>query len=111
MPIRWQIDRGFTIAAGDTQYWFWEWFSDAGQNGPNKGPVIFRALPKGPAQGGNNTVKNVLVIYDFAKCRGGPGDPSAPEVFYEFKIRNESTVDVPFMLEIVLFSDLPINHG
>ena len=66
-----------------------------------------RALPKG----GNNTAKNVLVIYDFAKCRGGPGDPSAPEVFYEFKIRNESTVDVPFMLEIVLFSDLPINHG
>jgi hypothetical protein len=77
----------------------------------SKGPVIFRALPKGPAQGGNNTAKNILVIYDFAKCRGGPGDPSAPEVFYEFKIRNESTVDVPFMLEIILFSDLPINHG
>ena len=113
MPIRWQIDRGFTIAAGETQYWYWEWWSDAGQgpDGPNKGPVIFRALPKGPAQGGNNTAKNVLVIYDFAKCRGGPGDPSAPEVFYEFKIRNDSTVDVPFMLEIVLFSDLPINHG
>jgi hypothetical protein len=53
----------------------------------------------------------VLVTYDFAKCRGGPGDPSAPEVFYEFKIRNESTVDVPFMLEIILFSDLPINNG
>ena len=51
------------------------------------------------------------MIYDFAKCRGGLGDLSAPEVFYEFKIRNESTVDVPFMLEIVLFSDLPINHG
>jgi hypothetical protein len=62
MPIRWQIDRGFTIAANDTQYWWWNWFSDAGQNGPNKGPVIFRALPKGPAQGGNNTAKNVLVI-------------------------------------------------
>jgi hypothetical protein len=80
MPIRWQIDRGFTIAAGDTQYWYWEWWSDAGQqNGPNKG----RALPKGPAQGGNNTAKNVLVIFDFAKCRGGPGDPSAPEVFFD----------------------------
>jgi hypothetical protein len=51
------------------------------------------------------------VIYDFAKCRGGPGDPSAPEVFYEFKIRNESSIAVPFDLEIVLFSDLPINHG
>jgi hypothetical protein len=68
------------------------------------------ALPKGPAQGGNNSAKNVLVIYDFAKCRGGPGDPSAPEVFYEFKIRNER-ITVPFDLEMILFSDLPINHG
>jgi hypothetical protein len=109
MPIRWQIDRGFTIAAGTTQYWNWNWFSEAG--GPNKGPVMFRATPKGRSQGGNNTARNVLVTYDFAKCRGGPGDPSAPEVFYEFKIRNESTVDVPFMLDIILFSDLPINNG
>ena len=80
MPIRWQIDRGFTIAANETQYWWWNWFSDAGSGsgqGPNKGPVIFRASPKGPAQGGNNTAKNVLVTYDFAKCRGGPGDDHA----------------------------------
>jgi hypothetical protein len=72
---------------------------------------MFRASPKGISQGGNNTAKNNLVIYDFAKCRGGPGDPNAPEMFYEFKIRNESTVDVPFMLEIILFSDVPINNG
>jgi hypothetical protein len=114
MPIRWQIDRGFTIAANETQYWWWNWFSDAGSGsgqGPNKGPVIFRALPKGPAQGGNNTAKNILVIYDFAKCRGGPGDDHAPAVFYEFKIRNESSITVPFDLEIILFSDLPINNG
>ena len=109
MPIRWLIDRGFSIAAGDTQQWNWNWFSDAGQEGPNKGPVVFRALPKGPAQGGNNTARNVLVIYDFAKCRGGPGDPSEPEVFYEFKIRNESSIAVPFVLQFVKFSDVPLN--
>jgi hypothetical protein len=107
MPIRWQIDRGFTIAAGQTQYWWWNWFGE----GPNKGPVIFRASPKAKGQGGNNTAKNKLVTYDFAKSRGGPNDQNAPEMFYEFKIRNESTVDVPFMLEIILFSDLTINHG
>ena len=105
MPIHFRVDRQFTIAANDTQYWWWNWF---GETGPNKGPVIFRAMPKGPAQGGNNTSKNVLVTYDFAECRGGPGDPSAPEIFYEFKIRNESSVTVPFDLEIILFSDLPI---
>jgi hypothetical protein len=107
MPIRWQIDRGFTIAANSTQYWWWNWFGE----GPNKGPVMFRASPKAKGQGGNNTAKNKLVIYDFAKSRGGPGDQNAPEMFYEFKIRNESTIDVPFMLEIILFSDLTINHG
>jgi hypothetical protein len=53
----------------------------------------------------------VLVTYDFAKCRGGPGDDHAPEMFYEFKIRNESSITVPFDLEIILFSDLPVNVG
>ena len=42
MPIRWQIDRGFTIGANSTQYWSWNWFGE----GPNKGPVIFRASQK-----------------------------------------------------------------
>jgi hypothetical protein len=108
MPIRWSIDRGFTIAANETQYWWWNWFGDGG---PNKGPVIFRASPKGKGEQGNNTARNVLVTYDFAKCRGGPGDDHAPEIFYEFKIRNESSITVPFDLEIILFSDLPVNHG
>jgi hypothetical protein len=107
MPIRWSIDRGFTIAANETQYWWWNWFGE----GPNKGPVIFRASPKGKGEKGNNTARNVLVTYDFDKCRGGPGEDHAPEVFYEFKIRNESSITVPFDLEIILFSDLPINHG
>jgi len=111
MPVRWQIDRGFSIAAGQTQWWTWNFFTDhAPGTGPNQGPILFQALPKGLSQGGNNTAKNKLVIFDMAKSRGGPGDDHAPEVFYEFKIRNESTVDVPFMLEMILFSDLPIHQ-
>jgi hypothetical protein len=38
-----------------------------------------------------------------AAVRGGE---HAPEVFYEFRIRNESTVAVPFNLEMIIFSDL-----
>jgi hypothetical protein len=78
--------------------------------GPNQGPVVFRAVPKGPGQGGNNTFKNVLVTYDFAMCRGGPGDDHAPEVFYEFKVRNDSSGDVKFNIELLIFSDLPLNQ-
>ena len=107
MPIRWSIDRGYTIAPNETQYWWWNWFGDS----PNRGPVVFRASPKGKGQQGNNTAENVLVTYDFAKCRGGPGEDHAPAVFYEFKIRNESSITVPFDLEMILFSDLPINNG
>ncbi len=114
MPSRWEIDRGFTIAANQTQQWVWEWFDDGGAGpgqGPNKGPVMFRALPKGPGQGGTNTAQTILVTFDFAKCRGPQGGPNGPKVFYEFKIRNESSIDVPMILEMVLFNDLPINHG
>ena len=103
MPLRLRIDRGFTIGPLQTQYWNWNWFGEGG--GPNKGPVIFAADPKGQPR---PTAREVLVTYDIAKCRGAPSEPNAPEVFYEFKIRNESNVTVPFRLEIILFSDLPI---
>jgi hypothetical protein len=111
MPHRFRIDGGWTIGAHQTQYWNWNFFTDHLPNtGPNQGPVVFRAVPKGQSQGGNNTVRNELVTYDFAMCRGGPGDDHAPEVFYEFKIRNDSSVDVPFNIEEVIFSDLPLNQ-
>jgi len=112
MPSRWLIDRGFTIAANETQQWWWQWFDDASPGhdvGPNKGPVIFRALPKGPGEG-NNTVENTLVTFDFARCRLAQNDPLGqghPKVFYRFKIRNESSVDVPMFLEMIRFEDLP----
>ena len=93
MPHRFPVDNG---------YWNWNFFTDHLPNtGPNQGPVVFRAVPKRPSQGGNNTVRNELVTYDFAMCRGGPGDDHAPEVFYEFKVRNDSSVAVPFNVELV----------
>jgi hypothetical protein len=107
MPSHIRINRGFTIAPNTTQPWVWNFF---GSGGPNKGPILIRAVPKGQGQGGNNTARNVLVTYDFAVCRGGPGDQNAPEVFYEFKIRNESSITVPFFLEMILFDDLPIQN-
>jgi hypothetical protein len=111
MPHRFRIDGGWTIGAHQTQYWNWNFFTDHLPNtGPNQGPIVFRAVPKGLSQGGNNTVRNELVTYDFAMCRGGPGDDHAPEVFYEFKIRNDSSVDLPFNIEEVIFSDLPLNQ-
>jgi hypothetical protein len=102
MPSHLRIDRGFTIGANQTLPWVWNFFGP-GPPGPNKGPVIFRAMPKVPG----TTAANVLVTYDLAECRGGP---SAPEVFYQFKIRNESPIAVPFDLEMILFDDLPIQN-
>jgi hypothetical protein len=110
MPVRYQIDGNFSIGAGQTIPFTWQFFTNhAPGTGPNQGPIFFQALPKGPGQGGNNTAKNKLVVFDYAVSRGGPGDDHAPEVFYEFQIRNESTIPVKFLMEFVVFSDLPIN--
>jgi hypothetical protein len=48
MPFRFLIDRGFTIAPNQTQFWNWNWFSDAGQDGPNKGPVTSGPCRRAP---------------------------------------------------------------
>ena len=117
MPSRWVIDRGFTIAANETQQWLWEWWDDAAPgspSGPNKGPVVFRAVPKGADGGGNNATETRLVTFDFAKGRLAQNDPRGaghPKVFYEFKVRNESDVDLPLVLEMLIFDDLPTNLG
>jgi len=110
MPTRYQIDGDFSIAALTTIPFSWQFFTNhAAGTGPNQGPIFFQALPKGPGQGGNNTAKNKLVVFDYAVSRGGPGDDHAPEVFYEFNIRNESTIPVKFFIEFVDFSDLPVS--
>ena len=101
MPECWQVDHNWTIAANSTQFWNWNFFTDTGPaGGPNQGPIEFRAIPRGSLKG-VIIPPNVLVTYDFAMCRGGPGDDHAPEVFYEFKVRNESSIPVPFLLQFV----------
>jgi hypothetical protein len=76
MPVRWQIDRGYTIAAGETQWWYWQFFTDhAPGTGPNQGPILFAALPKGPSQGGNNTARAGQIVG--TAHRGVEGEPGA----------------------------------
>ena len=99
MPSHLRIDRGFTIGANQTQYWNWNWF---GQAGPNKGPVIFRGMPKGPGQAGNNTVRNVLVTVETLPnaavvpvTRAHPGflrvqDQEREEYYRTVRLRNNS---------------------
>ncbi|MEZ5151740.1 MULTISPECIES: hypothetical protein [Rhodococcus] len=100
MPQRLRIDRGFTIGAGAVQCWTWNWH---GEPDADRGPVLFVADPKDvPPQ------RVVLVTYDIAKCRAGPNELYPSEVFYEFKIRNDSNITVAFRLEIVLLDDLPV---
>ena len=105
MPVRLRIDRGYTIGPNETQQWNWNWFGDS----PNRGPVIFAADPKNTGSSSPH-VRELLVTYDTAKCRGGQGDSHEPEEFYEFKIRNDNNVTVPFSLEIILFNDLPLHQ-
>ena len=64
MPIRWEIDRGFTIGANTTQQWWWNWFGE----GPNKGPVVFRASPKG-----HSKLSNVPTTGESRWGHGGSG--------------------------------------
>jgi hypothetical protein len=90
---------GWTIAQGATLgYWYsWENIPNVG---PNHGPVIFTANPRGHQNGGV-----ILITFDVAKCRraptGPPQNPGATEVFYEFSVRSESDIDAVFDLELV----------
>lgn len=43
---------------------------------------------------------------DLAKVRGAPNSPHGNEVFYRFKIKNQSNITVAFNLEIIRFKDL-----
>jgi hypothetical protein len=66
----------------------------------------------------NGLVARSIALNEDAGLPRRPGPPGhrlsqhrhAPEVFYEFKIRNESGIAVPFDLEIILFDDLQIQN-
>ena len=97
MPTYHKVDNGYTIGPNSTQNWSWNWFGF----GPNQGPLIFMADPKSA-----QSAEVRLVTYDLAKCRGAPSSPHSTEVFYTFKIRNNSNITVAFNLEIIRFKDL-----
>jgi hypothetical protein len=105
MPTYVRVDIGFSIAPRQIQQWSWNWFGDS-LGPPNRGPVIFMADPKGLGRDPNHTKQVRLITYDLTKCRGAPNDPHGREVFYEFKIRNDSDEAVLFDIEIIGFKDL-----
>jgi hypothetical protein len=90
---------GFTQAPGATLRYWYSWQNIAGV-GPNHGPVLFTADPRSHQ---SSEVK--LVTSDVAKCRNEPtGPPPAnpgTEVFYEFSVRNDSSISAIFDLEVV----------
>jgi hypothetical protein len=84
----------FTIAPGATLVLTTTW-----SPGPNQGPVFVMADPFS-----GQSVPAILITFDYSKCRnapppGGPGGPGTHEVFYQWKVRSESTQAVTFRPE------------
>jgi hypothetical protein len=88
-----------TIAKGATLHWTWNW-QNIPNVGPNHGPVFFMADPDS-----HQAAEVRLVTLNLAKCRNapsgpGPGNPGT-EVFYAFDVRNESSIDARYRIEMV----------
>jgi hypothetical protein len=69
---------------------------------PNQGPVFTLADPNS-----GQPVPAILITFDHSKNRnapppGGPGGPGTHEVFYQCKIRSESTQSISFGIEFFL---------
>lgn len=90
---------GFTIASGATLTYWYSW-QNIPNVGPNHGPVIFTADPRSHQNGEVD-----LVTFDAMKCRNAPTGPPpgnpGTEVFYQFRVRNESGITATFDLEVV----------
>jgi hypothetical protein len=99
MPTYQRLQSGFTVAQGATALVFVSWQNIRGV-GPNHGPVIFAADPRSHA-----SAEVVLVTSDVAKCRNAPSGPPpqnpGTEVFYRFSVRNESSIDATYDIELV----------
>ena len=82
----------FTIAPGATLSLITTW------SPPNQGPVFVNADPKS-----GQRVPAILITFDYSKCRNAPaaghGGPGTHEVFYQWKVRSESTQGVSFKPE------------
>ena len=88
-----------TIAKGATLHWTWNWQNIPGV-GPNHGPVFFMADPVS-----HQAAEVRLVTLNLAKCRNAPTGPGrdhpGTEVFYAFDVRNESSIDALYQIEMV----------
>lgn len=82
----------FTIDPGKTMTITATWPRIPGSSGPNHGPVFAMADPD------NQPAGAILITFDYSKCRhaGGAG---TGEVFYQYKVRSESTAPVTFKME------------
>ena len=78
--------------------------------GPNKGPVIFRGMPKGPGQGGNNTVRNVLVTVETLPNAAVVPVTRAHPGFLRVQDQEREQYYRTVRLGIILFNDLPIQN-
>ena len=87
----------FTIAPGQTLI-----ATTSFSPGPNQGPVHTLADPNS-----GQAVPAILITFDYSKNRNAPPPGSPPsrgthEVFYQCKIRSESTQTVSFGIEYFL---------
>jgi hypothetical protein len=87
----------FTISPGQTLL-----LTTTFSPGPNQGPVWTLADPDS-----GQPVPALLITFDHSKNRhapppGGPGGPGTHEVFYECKVRSQSSRDVSFHMEFFL---------
>jgi hypothetical protein len=89
----------WTIAPGATVGFSVSWAA-AGTRG-DRGPIVPMADPKTPGR----RRSAVLVTLDTAKGRTGGRPHGGGSVFYEFKVRNDSSRLTSFGLELVEFED------
>ena len=100
MPTYYKLTGPWTLAAGATTGFWVSWENIQG-TGPNHGPLVIMADPVS-----HQKAEVKLTTFDPTKCRRAPGANGSTEVFYEFKIRNDSAITASYGVELVDFKDL-----
>jgi hypothetical protein len=90
VPTYTNVDSHYSIPALKTLEGYWlSWENQPG--GPNHGPLLVTADPE-PHQ----PAEIKLTTFDIKKCRRANGP-----VFYEYSVRNNSSTDAFFSVEVV----------
>jgi hypothetical protein len=93
--------------ASNTEIGYWLSWENIPGVGPNQGPLLIGADPVS-----HQSAEVILAIYDVQKCRRAPPSPAqqnapgATQVFYQFNIKNFSTIPALYGFELIDFSDL-----